>query len=336
MARAENLQMTKRNLILIHRGPEYELDFEEISAKIFALDPDITTYSFAISSTDQLSEAAWQRPTLTVALNSMFNLKVKRGPVLKNYQISKLAQHKIFQEADLPTPPTLPFKFGMQLDPILFGEFVIIKPMSLVLGSQGRGVQLFRRRRLETMRSRDFPTGHLIHKDREGYLVQKFIDTGEFVPYTRVSTFFSEPMYSYFQRSKSPRGSLDSPDEVIETLRITNNSVIFRERQLRAEDDVVAFARRVHDAFPNIPLLGTDILREYGTGKLFVVECNPGGNTWHFSSKMTLPLRLKIGGASLVGPKKAHVIARKMHIDQFNAFDRAARILTEKTRALAS
>lgn len=335
MARSEILQMTRRNLILIHRGPEYEQDFEEISTKVYALDPDITIYSLAAGSTDQLPDVAWQRPTLTVALNSKFNLTVKRGPILKNHQISKLAQHKIFMDASLPTPPTLPFKFGMQLDPIMFGDFVIIKPMSLVLGSQGRGVQLFRRRRLETMRSSDFPSGHLIHKDREGYLVQKFIDTGEFVPYTRVSTFFSEPMYSYFQGSKSPRGSLDSPDEVIETLHITNNSIIFRERRLRAEDDVVAFARRIHDAFPNVPLLGTDILREHGTGKLFVIECNPGGNTWHFSSKMNLPLRLKMGGASLVGQKKAHVIARKMHIDQFNAFDRAARILTEKTQTLA-
>ena len=327
--------MTRRNLILIHRGPEYEQDFEEISAKVFALDSDITIYSLATGSTDQLPEAAWQRPTLTVALNSEFNLKIKRGPVLKNHQMSKLAQHKFFLEANLPTPPTLPFKFGMRLDPIMFGDFVIIKPMSLKLGSQGRGVQLFRRRRLETMRSADFPSGHIIHKDREGYLVQKFIDTGEFVSYNRVSTFFSEPMYSYFSGSKSPRGSLDSPDGVIETLPITNNSSSFRERKLQAEEDVVAFARRVHEAFPNIPLLGTDILREHGTGKLFVIECNPGGNTWHFSSKMNLPLRLKMGGASLVGQKKAHTIARQMHIDQFNAFDRAARILTEKTHALA-
>jgi hypothetical protein len=327
--------MTRRNLILIHRGPEYEQDFEEISAKVLALDPDITIYSLAAGSTDQLPESAWQRPTLTVALNSKFNLKVKRGPILKNHQISKLAQHRIFQDADLPTPPTLPFRFGMQLDPIMFGDFVIIKPMSLVLGSHGRGVQLFRRRRLETMLSSDFPSGHLIHQDREGYLVQKFIDTGEFVSYNRVSTFFLEPMYSYFSSSKSIRGSLDSPNEIIESLPITNNSSRFRDRQLRAEDDVVAFARRVHEAFPNVPLLGTDILREHGTGKLFVIECNPGGNTWHFSSKMNLPLRLKMGGASLVGQKKAHVIARKMHIDQFKAFDRAARILAEKTQTLA-
>lgn len=328
--------MVRRNLILIHRGPEYEQDFKEISDKIFAMDPDITIYSLAAGSSDQLPEAAWQRPTLTVALNSVFNLKVRRGPVLKNYQIGKLAQHRIFQEAGMATPPTLPFKFGMKLDPIMFGEFVVIKPMSLDLGSQGRGVQLFRRRRLEAMRPSDFPPGHLVHRDSEGYLVQKFIDTGDHVSYNRVSTFFSEPMYSYFSRAKSPRGSLDSPDGIIEKLPVTNNSSSFRERALKIEEDVVALARRVHGAFPGIPLLGTDILREQGTGRLFVIECNPGGNTWHFSSKMNRPLRLRMGGASLVGAKKAEAVARQMHIDQFGAFDRAARVLVEKTRSLAA
>ncbi|HUQ38305.1 MAG TPA: hypothetical protein VM144_18200 [Aestuariivirga sp.] len=327
--------MTRRNLILIHRGPKYEQDFAEISTKIFALDPDITIYSLATGTTDQLPQTAWQRPTLTVALNAKFNLEVKRGPVLKNHQIDKLVQYRIFREAGLPTPPTLPFKFGMQLDPIMFGEFVLIKPMSLTLGSQGRGVQLFRRKRLERMTSRDFSPDHLIHKAGEGFLVQKFIDTGELVSYNRVSTFFSEPMYSYFSRAKSPRGSLGSPDELIEKLPITNNASSFRERSLRAEEDIVALAKRVHDAFPDIPLLGTDILREQGTGKLLVIECNPGGNTWHFSSQMNMPLRLALGKASLVGPKKAHAVARQMHIDQFNAFDRAARVLTEKTQALA-
>lgn len=328
--------MTRRNLILIHRGPEYEQDFMEISEKVFAMDPDITIYALDTGSADQLPEAAWQRPTLTVALSTTFNLKIRRGPILKNRQIGKLAQHKVFQDAGVPTPPTQQFRFGMRLDPIMFGEFVIIKPMSLDLGSQGRGVQLIRRKRLETMGRQDFPPDHLIHKDREGYIVQKFINTGEYVSYNRMSTFFSQPMYSYFSRAKSPRGSLDSADDIVEALPVTNNSNSFRERGLRAEEDIVALAMQVHDAFPTVPLLGTDILREEETGKLYVIECNPGGNTWHFSSKMNLPLRHTLGKASLVGPKKAHVIARQMHIDQFNAFDRAARILVEKTHALAS
>ena len=137
-ARNEILQMTRRNLILIHRGPEYEQDFEEISAKVFALDPDITIYSLAAGSTDQLPEAAWQRPTLTVALSSKFNLNVKRGPILKNHQIEQAGAIQDLPRGGLAdSPHAYLSRFGMQLDPIMFGDFVIIKPMSLMLGSQG-------------------------------------------------------------------------------------------------------------------------------------------------------------------------------------------------------
>src|SRR5262249_52936186 len=34
---------------------------------------------------------------------------------------------------------------------------------------------------------------------------------------------------------------------------------------------------------PGNPLQGVDIIREAESGKLFVLEANPGGNTWTFS-----------------------------------------------------
>ena len=197
--------MTRRNLVLIHRGLEYEQDFREISEKIFIIDPDITIYSLSAGSTDQLPEAAWQRPTLTVALSSAFNLKVRRGPVLKNHQIDKLAQHKIFREAGIPTPPMLPFQFGMMLDPIIFGEFVVIKPRSLSLSSQGKGIHLLRRSKLAQMVPSDFPVSHLIHRDKEGYFVQKFIDTGPNISWFRVFSFFGHNLYCFYSESNTQR-----------------------------------------------------------------------------------------------------------------------------------
>ena len=203
-------RMTRRNLVLIHRGPEYEQDFKEISEKVFAIDPDITIYSLPTGSTDQLPGAAWQRPTLTVALSSNFNLRVKRGPVLKNYQIDKLTQYKTFREADIPTPPMLEFKFGMKLDPLMFGEFVIIKPTDLRLTSKGDNVQLFRRKKLEQMTPQDFSNYHPTHKDRKEYLVQQFVDTGDYPAHYRVQTFFGTVLYAWFQKLKHRRAALNS------------------------------------------------------------------------------------------------------------------------------
>ncbi len=71
--------MTKRNLILIHRGSRYEKDFEEIAATVNAIDQNITVYHLPANQNIELPPAAWQHPTLTVALMSMFRLAIKRG-----------------------------------------------------------------------------------------------------------------------------------------------------------------------------------------------------------------------------------------------------------------
>lgn len=327
--------MTRRNLILIHRGPEYEQDFREISEKVFVLDPEITIYSLATGTTDQLPEAAWQRPTLTVALNSKFNLKIRRGPVLSNYQVRKLAQHRIFREADIPTPPTQEFRIGMTLDPILFGEFVILKPMSLRLTSSGKGIHLFRRRNLEKMTAKDFPADHLVHRDAEGYLVQKFIDTGERVSDNRVSTFFGRVLYANCATARTLRPDLR---QIGTDLCGTAISSLVMESDWRwhADEDTLQLAQKVHAAFPDIPLLGTDILREADTGKLYVLECNPGGNTWHFSSPTGRKWQFRIGRSLGASRGMAKSAGRKMLLEQFGAIDIVAHALVEKTRELAT
>src|SRR4029079_10506304 len=112
--------MAKRNLILIHRGPEYVDDFKEIAQKVRALDKSIDVYSIPHESAAQWASLVWMWPTLVVALMSQFRLQVKRGTVLRNFEIEKLAQYEMFRKAGIRTPPTLPFSFGMALDPMLF------------------------------------------------------------------------------------------------------------------------------------------------------------------------------------------------------------------------
>ena len=91
-----------------------------------------------------------------------------------------------------------------------------------------------------------------------------------------------------------------------------------------SEDDVLAVAKKTAEAFDHVPLLGIDIVRHASTSALYVLELNPGGNTWHFSSRMWEERRNKF-------PK----LAQEMKT-QFNAFDVSARALVEKTRLLAS
>ena len=64
-----------------------------------------------------------------------------------------------------------------------------------------------------------------------------------------------------------------------------------------------------------------DVLREELTGKLFALEINPGGNTWHFSSHSAARIQSSLGGPRLE--------------EQFGAFDIAADVLIERTRSEA-
>jgi hypothetical protein len=46
--------------------------------------------------------------------------------------------------------------------------------------------------------------------------------------------------------------------------------------------------------------LGFDIIREVQSGKLYVLEANPGGNTWIFSKgDMTAQLKVALGAEQL-------------------------------------
>ena len=327
--------MADCNLVLIHRGPEYVRDFEDISRRISAIDPGISVTAVSPRVQSVMDDAEWRLPTLTVAFLAKFVAEIRRGPVLMNHQIHKPGQHRIFAEAGLPSPPIALFTPGLKLDPFLFGEFVVLKPIDPKFASFGRGVQLFRRRRIETMGWNDFPRDHVIHRDHNGFIVQRFIDIGAMIPIYRVLTLFGVPLYCWLAREKVPRPPVAGTDAEIEQLRITNTGD-FRERLRCNDEDVLELARRVGDAFPSIPLLGMDILREERTGRLFILECNPGGNTWHFSSKLTAGIRRQMGGASLVGDRKGELLGRQLLIDQFGAFDRAAEVLVRKTRQLAS
>jgi hypothetical protein len=245
-----------------------------------------------------------------------------------------LDQYETFRRAGIPTPPTLPFRFGMMLDPLLFGEFVLIKPMDLNQTSKGVGVQLFRRQRLERIQPSYFPPNHFIHKARKGYLVQRFIDTGPHPSSYRVQTFFGRVIYSWQTILAAQRCPLDAPDSEIERTRVVSQGGE-KERKFATEPDVLRLAEELHAQFPHIPTLGTDILREESTQRLYVLECNPGGDTWHFSSDRGEVVRLGIGNAKVNGTARANQIARRTLIEQYGAFDIVAKALVDKTRSLA-
>jgi hypothetical protein len=157
------------------------------------------------------------------------------------------------------------------------------------------------------------------------------------VSYNRVLTFLSEPIYAANGAHDKPKPPLDSPDAVLESAVIAVQGGTPR-RQWGVADDVMAVARAIGRAFWEIPLLAIDIVRDVKSGNLYFLECNPGGNTWHFSSQQPggMKIRLLLGDEAKHGKRQALERGRREMIEQTRAFDICASALVERTHALAS
>ena len=204
--------------------------------------------------------------------------------ILRCRPIEKLQQQEILRSSNLPTPPAARFQFGMKLDPIMFGEFVLLKPLNPRLQSKGQGVHVMRRSRVESLTSRDVARDHPILHDKHGYIVQKFISTGERATTYRVAMFLGSILFSAKYQSNNKSPSLSSPDRLIESGDFTQKGA--KTITFEFEEDVLALARKVAPAFEDFPLLGVDFVRDSNSSRLYILEVNPGGNTWHFSSTM--------------------------------------------------
>jgi hypothetical protein len=317
-----------KSLIIVCRF-EIGKDFIEIAHELRRQAPDVFVAVCTPSDTaDIIPPAIWRHPCLTIGVGSTLGRFVpRRGPWLENTSIKKLGQYTRMTEAGVNTPLTERFEFGCRYDPEIWGEIVIVKPLSLELTSQGGSVRLFRAKTLSSLSPEDLPTDHLLRQAPA--IVQQFVDTGSYPSKWRVLSLLGEPLYSSFSVSLLPRADLSAEDDVIMNSiaepRTPANKIadVSGERdRLLVHEEVLAFAKRVHAAFPKVPLLGMDILRRDSDKSLFALEVNAGGNVWHFTS-YAKQHRERLGG-------------KRRMIDQLGAWSVAAGALIKATREMAS
>jgi hypothetical protein len=131
---------------------------------------------------------------------------------------------------------------------------------------------------------------------------------------------FGRALYCVLNRWGHKRLPLDQIAADPAGVFATNDNLMGQVRSICNDPEIVALGERAHEAFPECPVLGVDIIRDVQTGRLFVLEVNPHGAVWHLSSSY----------AKKVAPE--YVRARYA---QFNALDRAADLLIQKTRSHA-
>lgn len=244
-----------------------------------------------------------------------------RGRVYAGRRISKIQQIEQLTAYGISVPKTAMLTEGVALDPKIFGPIVMLKPSTIAGSSKGKGMALVPTKQAKYRPPESYPEDHPARK--APLLAQQFIDTGECVSVYRANTLFGATIYCAHIQVDSGRPPLTSITKETTGIMIATNSSAGggRIRKMVAAPDVMELARHCQEAEPTTPLKGIDIVREQHTGKLYVLELNTMSDTWHISTGT------RIAANGDLSPE--HLI------NQFGAFDVAARVLVERCRAEA-
>lgn len=151
-------------------------------------------------------------------------------------------------------------------------------------------------------------------------IVQRLIDTGPRRTFYRVLTLFGRVLMASRQDSTVDLPGIRDCAEP-SYYAIKPDFDLGGRLSFTHEGEILDFASRQSAAMADIPLQGMDIVRDAGTGELFVLEINPGGNTWSFSRPQAAQAR------ALVGVEDLSL--------EFDSWRVAAEVLIERTRAEA-
>jgi hypothetical protein len=196
-----------------------------------------------------------------------------------------------------------------------WGPLTVIKPEN---AAQGRGVRLVRTSDVKWIDPLNWPRDDPRHG--QAMAAQQFIDTGAHATSFRVMTVFGQPIYSIASISLDERPLLELDRGGHVDLPIASNAGA-RLLELNFDAGIIQLGAAVYNAFPSAPVQGVDVIREAATGKLFVLEFNPRGHTWHLSSPYFRSLRQQFG-LDLYG--------------QFNALDTIGDVIVTRVRAEAA
>ncbi len=255
------------------------------------------------------------RPTLSIELDRVRIVKPFRGHRLRQLEISKLDELRRLEAAEVPIPRWVEIVPGLKLDPAEWGPYVITKP---TIGGRGAYVRV---RKTSSVRHRlpeEFEEGHL---GRDAPLIaQEFIFTGAMPVSYRVVTFMGRPVLAIRHEGRLQRplaGRFDfkatGGHNIVATAKGAKISLVF-------DSAILDLARKVHSAFPEVPVLGTDIIEDAETGRRYALECNPSGAVWLLSSGSGRRIQAEFGLDFLA---------------QFNALDVVAEASAEAAERLA-
>lgn len=299
-----------RNLVLVYTPNVLDVaDLEVIAARVTELEPSTRVYiqTDEAPSPELIRELA-SRPTLLFSPCQLKQFYLQRGRIYSGRPMQKSEQLLRLELAGARVPMWTSLDRAKHYDPAVWGEHVIVKPE---ISSRSRGVVIQRTSDLneKNMQVRQFA------REKPNFVVQKMVCNPTYSK-ARVQVFFDEILYARrFCYNETVKFETDADLKHFQSLFETENTTA----ENFESDEIFDQARAMIDFHDGVPMLGLDVLfDEDGTG--YFIESNPGGNTWHFSSRI-VGQRLREIGIRLEA--------------QFDAFNLAAEVLSRRAIAEA-
>jgi amino acid adenylation domain-containing protein len=249
-------------------------------------------------------------PVLTFSPAVLRHSDVARGRAFSGYPLSKSQEYAMLEKARIRVPRWVLLEEGATPDLTGFDKYVVQKPD---YGGMGAEVKVVRKSRV-----RWCPITTRAAGMSSSLIIQELIDTGAQPVSYRVNTLFGKVLYSVRHESSHEslrRLSSNEKNPIREWGSIVASARGSRV-DLNFDEEIIRLGEAAAEAFPDIPLLGFDIVREVPSGKLFVLEANAIGYVWQFNSGLVADY-----GFSLE--------------QQFDGVRKAAYILAEKTQQRA-
>jgi amino acid adenylation domain-containing protein len=309
--RSEWFGQRKCNLLIV-LNERYEFDsFERVAKHVHEFDPQIE--AVVIQDQPSVRVSLPPRPTLIFSPTLLRHRPPLPGPVFCGCPLSKSEEYAALERAGIPVPKWVILTEDRIPDLHEFDDYVVRKPD---YGGLGAEVKLVHRDRVRWKKITTRAAGPSL-----ATVIQQFIYTGRRPVSYRVKTLFGHVLYSTKSEISSTLPELGGPEDFQSRFKPQGGTTIVASArgsrvELNHDEEVIRFAERAHAAFPEIPLLGFDIVREIPSGKLFVLEANAIGWVWNFNS-----FQPKDYGFSFE--------------EQFNGVRKAAYVLAEKTQQIA-
>ncbi|HEY5960693.1 MAG TPA: ATP-grasp domain-containing protein [Polyangiaceae bacterium] len=272
-----------------------EEDFAELAQWIQAIEPRILVALCGDEPYASASVAGRSLPTLIFSPGPLRRLRPSRGTVLQGQWLPKSMEYERLEAHGLPVPRWL--RLGPTEHPSVehWGPYVVVKPDR---GARGADVRIQRSKGVAWRPPRT-DCARILGGPLAPSIVQEFIYTGPWAISYRVATLLGEVLWCTAIEASHEHRPLSGPAGFVSASSGAGCPIVSSGKHCRVSlaqpPDVLALARAAHAAFPELALLGIDIVRDHTSGQLYVLEVNSAGLCWHFSSDTGRAIQTEFG-----------------------------------------